>query len=332
MKKKKKILRIFGYVVAVLLIVIAVCVFLYPTVNKMFTDNKTQSAINDFQSLKAQAQQSYSQNSKDVSGTNDNQNSTTDSDTTPNFQQLYKDMQDYNANIYKNGQRDLKDAWSYEQSNFNMSQYGIESGAVGELRIPKIDVDLPLYLGASPENMANGAAQLGQTSMPIGGENTNCVIAGHRGYAGAKYFLDIELLEVGDKVYIDNLWDTLTYRVDKIEIIDPYDISKVHIQKNRDMVTLVTCHPYPYNYQRYVVYCERDESTVIQTSSDITVSTPSSTPTPSIVETETSVENSSRLIITLDYTLYLLVPVVFIILAFFLFIKPRKKKNKTDKE
>ena len=29
------------------------------------------------------------------------------------------------------------------------------------------------------------------------------------------------------------------------------------IVEGKDMVTLVTCHPYPHNYQRYLVYCER---------------------------------------------------------------------------
>lgn len=46
---------------------------------------------------------------------------------------------------------------------------------------------MPVYLGASTENMARGGALLGQTSMPLGGANTNTVIAAHRGYYGAEY-------------------------------------------------------------------------------------------------------------------------------------------------
>lgn len=328
MKKSRRIFRIFGYIFAGLLIVIAICVFLYPTVNKMFTENKTHSAISDFQVLKEQVQQSDAQASNDASEANNDQPGKTNSDASPNFQQLYKDMQEYNLDIFENGQKDLKDAWSYEQAGFDLLKYGIENGAVGELRIPKIDVDLPLYLGASTVNMANGAAQLGQTSMPIGGNNTNCVIAGHRGYAGAKYFLDIELLEIGDSVYIDNLWETLTYRVDKIEIISPNDIAKVHIQKNRDMVTLTTCHPYPQNYQRYVVYCERVANNSSQAVADDNVGNNETTDKTE----ETKVKNSTQYLIKLDYTLYILVPIVFTILAVLIFIKPRKKKDKNRKQ
>ena len=49
------------------------------------------------------------------------------------------------------------------------------------LWIPRLNLELPVYLGASRENLAKGAALLGQTSMPLGGENTNTVIAAHRG-------------------------------------------------------------------------------------------------------------------------------------------------------
>lgn len=39
-----------------------------------------------------------------------------------------------------------------------------------------------------------------QTSMPVGGENTNCVIAAHRGgYHGDAMFRDIEILQPGDR-------------------------------------------------------------------------------------------------------------------------------------
>ena len=64
----------------------------------------------------------------------------------------------------------------------------------GIIYIPKLEVTLPIYLGANDENMANGAAVLGQTSVPIGGVNTNAVIAGHRGWNGYPYFLNLDEL------------------------------------------------------------------------------------------------------------------------------------------
>ena len=121
-----------------------------------------------------------------------------------------------------------------------------------------MDVVLPLYLGATTEHLADGAAVLGQTSVPIGGANTNAVIAGHRGYRGAPYFREIEKLKPGDTVTVENPWATLTYTVSEIEVIRPDDLNAILIQEGRDMITLVTCHPYRSGGKfRYVVYCDR---------------------------------------------------------------------------
>ena len=117
---------------------------------------------------------------------------------------------------------------------------------------------MPVYLGASDAHLAAGATVLGSTSAPIGGDSTNCVIAGHRGWRGADYFRHIDKLAVGDEVRITNLWETLTYTVADIQIIQPHEVDKIKIQQGRDLLTLLTCHPYASGgRQRYVVYCER---------------------------------------------------------------------------
>ena len=119
---------------------------------------------------------------------------------------------------------------------------------------------LSLYLGATYRHMADGAAHLSQTSLPIGGENTNAVIAGHRGWGGAAYFRYITELKPGDKVIITNLWGTITYRVAETQIIRPHEVQKILIQEGRDLLTLLTCHPYASGgRQRYLVICERAE-------------------------------------------------------------------------
>ena len=51
---------------------------------------------------------------------------------------------------------------------------------------------------------------------------------------------------------------TISYTVTSTDIIEPNDVSKILIQENREMLTLLTCHPYASGgRQRYVVYCER---------------------------------------------------------------------------
>jgi len=174
---------------------------------------------------------------------------------------LYELIAEYNEKLYENGQSELVDAFSYQQVDFSLVRFGFDEEMIGYLSIPKMDIELPVYLGANKENMAKGAVHLTQTSLPVGGMNTNAVIAAHRGMNTAAMFRDIELLETGDEVYINNFRETLTYRVVETAIIAPTDIDKILIQEGRDMVTLITCHPYRYNYQRYVVYCERASET-----------------------------------------------------------------------
>ena len=120
---------------------------------------------------------------------------------------------------------------------------------------------MPIYLGATKQHMSDGAAQMSQTSLPIGGSSTNCVIAGHRGWNGAAYFLHLPNLKAGDLVTITNLWEELTYRVVETKVIRPNDVEAIHIQPNRDMITLLTCHPPATGgRERYLVYCERVET------------------------------------------------------------------------
>ena len=42
-----------------------------------------------------------------------------------------------------------------------------------------------------------------------------------------------------------------------VEIIKPDDISRVLIQEGEDLLTLMTCHPYGKNTERYLVYAKR---------------------------------------------------------------------------
>lgn len=175
------------------------------------------------------------------------------------YPELYAAMQDYNTRIWEEKQSGLCDPWSYEQPSFNLAEYGIGDEVFGVISIPVLQLEMPVFLGATSKHMADGAAHLSQTSLPVGGNNTNCVIAGHRGYNGASYFRYITDLQVGDTVTITNLWETITYTVTDTAIIEPNDVSKILIQENREMLTLLTCHPYASGgRQRYVVYCERN--------------------------------------------------------------------------
>lgn len=240
MKKKAR------NIILILVFLIGLGIFSYPTLSNKFNEYKNQNIIEKYEENKEELHKE-SQSTKEES----------------KLDILLKKMEEYNEKIYNDKQKDLKDPFSYEESSFDLTEFGFSDNIVGYISIPVMEIELPIYLGANLENMAKGAVQMSQTSLPIGGENTNCVIAAHRGYKYQAMFRDIEALSIGDEVKITNLWDTLEYRVCEIKIIDPSDVPEVLIQEGRDLVTLITCHPYTKNYKRYVVYCERvnnDES------------------------------------------------------------------------
>lgn len=260
--------RWFG-ILAVLLLVAGLALLLFHPIQSFFGQKQNQEQLSNFQ--EALFQSAASQETASV------------------YSDLLAAMQQYNQTLYTSGQADLTDAWSYEQPVFDLQAYGLSTDVIGTLRIPRMELELPVYLGASEENMARGAAVLGQTSMPLGGENTNCVLAGHRGYGGQAFFRDIELLQTGDPVYLTTYWGELTYRVESTAVIEPDDVQAVMIQPGRDLLTLITCHPYPTNTYRYVVYCSAE-----------TTDNAAPAPATETVQTTPSPQDSSARRITLE--------------------------------
>ena len=228
-------MRKTSLVLAALLAVAGICVMLWP----MFTGHRLQSnaatAVQEFLAEHNEPEQRYTE--------------------------LLEALQEYNRQLYTEKQCNLTDLEACETPAADLTAYGIEDEIIGVLEIPAMELTMPVYLGASDDHLAAGAAVLGNTSVPIGGANTNCVIAGHRGWKGADYFRHIDRLEVGDTVKLTNLWETLTYTVSDIQIIQPHEVEKIKIQQGRDLLTLLTCHPYASGgKQRYVAFCVRTEN------------------------------------------------------------------------
>ena len=173
-----------------------------------------------------------------------------------NLEELRKVMEEYNKDLLVNGQ-EISDPFSFQKLDFDMRSYGIENNIVAEIKIDRLNLKVPIYLGATEENLNKGLAHLSHTSLPLGEETSNVVVAGHRGLIRHKMFRHLDKLQQGDEIVITNFWEELRYKVIKYEIISPDEVSKVLIQEGKDMITLITCHPFRVNTQRLVVYCER---------------------------------------------------------------------------
>ena len=224
-------MRKMPFALAALLAMVGICVMLWPVFTRHKLQADTDAAVQSFLEERKPEQQ---------------------------YPELLAVLQKYNRQLYAEKQCNLTDLEACEESAADLTAYGIGDEIIGVLEITAMELTMPVYLGASDVHLTAGAAVLGNTSVPIGGDSTNCVIAGHRGWRGADYFRHIDRLQVGDTVTLTNLWETLTYTVADIQIIQPHEVDKIKIQQGRDLLTLITCHPYVGGgRQRYVVYCER---------------------------------------------------------------------------
>ena len=124
---------------------------------------------------------------------------------------------------------------------------------IGYLKIDRIGVELPVYHGTSDAVLNVGVGHLQGSSLPVGGENTHCILSAHRGLPSAKLFTDLDRLEIADTFQIIVLDQVLTYRVDFIRIIEPTDVTDLQIIEGGDYCTLFTCTPYGINTHRLLV-------------------------------------------------------------------------------
>lgn len=131
------------------------------------------------------------------------------------------------------------------------------AGLMARLRIPSINLDLPVYHGTSDETLLAGLGHLEGTSLPVGGEGTRAVITGHRGLADARMFTDLNQVEIGDTFVIEVFGEVLTYQVFDTKVVEPDETEALRAEEGRDLVTLVTCTPLGINSHRILVTGER---------------------------------------------------------------------------
>lgn len=126
-------------------------------------------------------------------------------------------------------------------------------GIMGYVRIPSIEVSLPIYHGTDDQQLSKGAGHLINSSLPIGGSSTNTVISAHTAYTKSTMFDRLTELKVGDMFYLHVLDEVLAYEVELSEVVKPHETDLFRIVEGKDLATLVTCYPYGVNSHRLIV-------------------------------------------------------------------------------
>lgn len=255
-----------------LLFLMGLLFFTYPYIAHYINDYAMQQQIDEFETVSAQP------------------------DSEEDSEALWEEMRAYNEQLQKDPSQTIEDAFTDEvmasnefystdneqtepetdgslvdnpeglvdNSHVEIEDVSASSGSSSSsrsfysiIRIPKINIELPIYLGASDANLMKGAAHITGTSLPVGGKGTHSVIAGHRGTLRHNMFLHVNDLSAGDTFEVQTLDKVMTYRVTGSRVVLPNEVDTLSVQEDKDLVTLVTCLKYPMNYKRLLVYGER---------------------------------------------------------------------------
>lgn len=125
------------------------------------------------------------------------------------------------------------------------------------IKIPSINVNLPIYHGTENATLDKGIGHLFGTALPVGGESTHTVLTGHTGLGNATMFDQLTSVKMGDYFYIETAGRHLKYQVTDIRVVLPHETESLNKVDGKDLATLITCTPYGINTHRLLVTGER---------------------------------------------------------------------------
>lgn len=122
---------------------------------------------------------------------------------------------------------------------FGESLYRENVAPLAILRIPRIELEVPVFNGTDDLTLDRGVGRiLGTVKV---GQTGNLGIAGHRD----GFFRGLKDLELGDAIEINRPRQFDRYIVSQIRIVEPNDVSVLAPTTKRTL-TLVTCFPFYY--------------------------------------------------------------------------------------
>jgi sortase A len=130
-----------------------------------------------------------------------------------------------------------------------------DSLPIAVLRLASVGLEVPVYSDISELNLSRGAGWIEGTAAPNTGGNM--AVAAHRD----RFFRPLKDVQVGDILELESLTGHGEYRVSRIVIVDPDDVSVLD-DTPESTVTLVTCYPFYFignAPQRYIVQATAGE-------------------------------------------------------------------------
>ena len=133
----------------------------------------------------------------------------------------------------------------------NYPEYGTKYATI---KIPKIDVDLPVYFGDTLDILKKGVGHSSGSYFP--GEGGSIIYMGHN---SKKMFRRFSELQKGNEIEVTTTYGDFKYKIYDMQLIKETDVDKLPVQKEKEILMIYTCYPFNnigYATQRYVVYAE----------------------------------------------------------------------------
>lgn len=177
--------------------------------------------------------------------------------------EAFQKARKYNQELYEKGEYYVYSSTTdYDEDYLSLPT---DSSELCAIVIDKINVNLSVGKGTSDETLQKEAGHLYGTSLPVGGENTHTVIAGHTALRSSEMFSRLEELEEGDYIDVIILGETHRYIVDQITVCLPEDCNEyLQIEEGKDLLTLYTCTPYGINTHRLLIRASRTDDPAIE--------------------------------------------------------------------
>lgn len=240
-KKRKKKKGSWTTWLLIFIFLVGMGIMLYPTFSDWWNSRVQSRAINNYSAA-------------------------LDNLTEEEHQRILQEAKDYNERLW-NTPGAFYEPSKVEGYNEVLNVDG--TGIMGYIDIEKINVHLPIYHSTTESVLQIAVGHLEGSSLPVGGATTHAVLSAHRGLPSAKLFSDLDQMEIGDTFTITVLDQVLTYQVDQIRIVLPYELDDLQIENGKDYCTLQTCTPYGINTHRMLVRGVRIET--IQKSEQVVV-------------------------------------------------------------
>lgn len=114
-------------------------------------------------------------------------------------------------------------------------EYGMQYGSI---KIPSLNVDLPLYFGDTLSILKYGVGHSSFSYFP--GEGGTILCMGHN---TASMLRKLPNIEVGAEIIIETTYGKYTYQVYNTKIVKRDALDEAPIQKEREILMLYTCYP-----------------------------------------------------------------------------------------